>query len=478
MSWRDCKGKVRVVFIGQREIDAGWPHHLFNVDAEMKKLKEKLLRIQNRVKNIEFYGWDLIISEFEASKLLPELEEADGILAIPLTQEFADGNLTPHPPLIQLADTGKPMIVYTQPFSTYWDQGSVLERIGRVTVINSSEIEDIIPALEAMRAVIRMKHIKILLIKDYEYSREHIDPRLRDVRWIGPSFLKRIKEIFGITVVRIGLKELMEAYNNASAKEAEKIAEEFIRNAEAVKGPSREDIVKAARMYLAVKSLLVKYGCNAWTWDCLTYIRAKALPISLCFAVSRLNDEGIPSGCEAEMDSMLTMIMCHTLAEKPCYMGDPVLDESRNALIIAHCTSATRMLGYDEKPFPYIIRNHAESWRDVGLEVEMKPGDVTVSRLIGITTMKAMSFPLNVISIKFNGYSLMAAKTRLIGSMKHEWGCRTKAVLQLTEDPDEFKRNFYCEHKIICYGDWIKQLKALTQFLGIKFVNKLYLPID
>ena len=478
MSWRERVCKVRVIFIGHRDMDAGWPHHLFDIDSEAKRLKGELLKLQKKLKNIEFYGWDLVTSEFDAERLLPELEDADGLLTIPLTQEFADSNWTPHPPLIQFADLNKPMIVYSKPFSTYWDMGSVLSRMGKVVVIDSNKIEDIIPALEAMRAATRMKSIRVLLVKDYEYPKEYVDPRFRDARWTGPSYFKRIKEIFGIEFKRITSEELIKAYNNVQIKDAEKVATEVINKSKGLKEPSQDDVLKAARMYLAIKDLLNKYDCNAFTIDCLSYIRSKMLPASPCLAISKLNDEGIPSACEADIEALITMILGHVIAERPVYMGDPVLDEEKNVVIIAHCTSATKMLGYDGKQFPYLIRTHTESWRDVGLEVEMAPGEVTVLKLVGTYTVKALSYPFAPLNMKFDGYNLIAVKTNLLGSLKHEWGCRTKAVLKLVGDPEEFKRNFYCEHKIICYGDWIKQLKALAQFLKIGFVNKLYLPID
>ncbi len=478
MDWKEQKCRVRVIFIGLKNMDAGWPHHLFDVDAEAERLKKELSRIEKQVENIEFYGWDIVVTEAEGQKLLPELEDADGILAIPLTQEFADGVMTPHPPLLQFADTGKPMIVYTMPFTRYWDQGGILERTGRVVVVNSSRIDDIIPPLKAMRAVARMKHIRILLVKDYEYPKEYIDPRLRDSRWMGSSFLKRIKEIFGVEIVRITSKELLEEYELVSTAEAEEIAKEVIGKSRGLREPSREEVVKASRMYLAIKRLLKKYGCNAFTIDCLTYVRARTLPVAPCLAISRLNDEEIPSACEADIFAHLTIIICHTLAERPVFMGDPVLDESENKVIIAHCTSPTKFTGYEDGQFPYWIRSHTESWREVGLEVEMKPSDVTVLMLLETCTLKAISFPFRVIDTKLGECNLLAVKTKLLGSMKHEWGCRTKAVIQLTEDPEEFKKNFTSEHKIVCYGDWVEQLRAVAKFLGLNFVNRLTLPLD
>jgi hypothetical protein len=412
--------------------------------------------------------------------LVPDItKDADGILAIPLMQEFADGAWTPHPVLTQLAELNKPMIVYTKPFSVYWDMGPVLENMGRVYTVASQDLNDLMPSLEALKAYNRIRHTRILLLKDYGFNKDAIDPRLRDARWTGPAYLARLKEVFGIDLVRITSKEVVEAYNQVPVEEAQKEAENIIAEAKAIEPPT-EDVVKASRALLAVRMLLEKYGANAWTWDCLTDLRQRSLPISLCLAISRLNNEGIPSGCEVDVDALITMIIGMAISERPAFMGDPVIDEGKRVMYIAHCTAATQMLGKNQQSFSFKVRTHAESHREVGVETEFDPSNITVLKLEGGITSRGISFPQYAMENKFKGYTLMAEEAKSLGHLESERGCRSKIIVQIPQqvDLDEFKHNFYCEHKIVCYGNYAKQLSILARFLKIGFFRGFYIPLS
>lgn len=479
-AWKDLVTRVVVVFIG-KEGAIGWPYYNFDVKEEAERIKKALMEeVAPKVSGVEFYGWYLLDDPIKSESLIPEIvKDADGILAIPLNQEFADSAWTPHPILTQLAETDKPMIVYSRPFSVYWDMGSVLERMGRVHTVTSEDLSAIIPALEALRAFNRIRHTKILLLKDYEFDKNAIDPRLRDARWTGPAYLARIKDTFGIDVVRVTSKEFIEVYNQIPIEEARAEAEKIISQAKGVE-PPLDDVVKAARGLLAVRRLLEKYGANAWTWDCLTALRQRTLPISLCLAISVLNNEGIPSGCEADMDALITMIMGMAVCNRPAFMGDPVIDEAKRVMYIAHCTAATQMLGKGSKPFSFRIRTHAESHREVGVETLFEPGEVTVFKLQGGMTTRGISFPQYAIDSKFAGYTLMAEKAEALGHLESERGCRSKIVIKIPDqvDVNEFKHNFYCEHKIVCYGDHVERLRVLSKFLKIGFFKGLYIPLS
>lgn len=469
------KLRIRVVFLGTRDMDVGWPYHFFDIDKEAERLKGELLLIQEKVKDVEFFGWDLVTTEGELARVMSGLDEADGILASPLTQEFADGNYTPNPPLIKLADVGKPLLVYTRPFSTYWDQSSRLLRRGNTVVVDSSRVEDIIPKLEVMRAVSRLKDTVILMVKDLEYPKDRVDPRMRDPRWMGVSYMRRIREIFGIEIKQVGSDELISAYEKIDVEDAKKVADELIEHSAGLKEPSKEDVVKASRMYLAAKNLLKEKNANAFTFDCLTMIRGNILPASACIAIPKLNDEGIPAACEADIESLVTICICHALADRPGYQADPVIDESDNTLTMAHCVAPTKMEGHEGGSAPYYIRNHGESRRGVCLQVEgRKEQKVTVLKLIGRINMEKVGLPEETINKSFGGYTLLAKNSKIIGNIDSERGCRTKITLPL-DNPEEFKRHFHGQHRILCYGDWTEKLRALSQFLGIDFANRLCL---
>jgi len=465
-------------------MDAGWPHHNFDVTTTMDKYRKELEKI-GESSGIDFSGYEIPKKESDIIQLLDRLEREkfDGVLAISLTNEFAALG----PSIFKVADSGLPTVVYTKPFSAYWDGGGKLYKGGyKAEVCDSENIEDIVPIFDVVKAVAKLKKTRLLLLKDYDYNIEFYDPRMAEPRWLGPSYFKRLKDVFGIETVRANSSDILKYYQQVENSASKNLASDLINSSQGVLGPAEEDITKAAKLYLALKNMMEDNNTNALTAGCLSWIRQKALPVSPCLALSKFNDEGIPAGCEADVESLITLCFCHYLAEKPGFQSDPVIDESNNTVTFAHCTAARKFLGYEQKPFPFWFRPHTESWRDVGIETEMmQEGEVTILRLLGTILSKSFCWPEVNVYNKFEGYNLLAYKAKNAEAdvdrtdnekRKWEWGCRTKITVELPEEElKDFKENFYGHHRIILYGDYTKKLKMLARFLGIKFVGKMYL---
>ena len=469
--------KVYVVGLGKPNMGMGWPYHRFDIVAAMKEYREKLQRI-GESKGIEFHGYDVPEKESHIIQLLDRLESGnfDAVLAISLTAEFASLG----PPIFKIADSGLPTVVYTKPFSTYWDGAGRLYKGGyKVVVCDSNNIEDVTPIFDVVKAVVKLKHTRLLLLKDYDYDIKCMDPRVKEPRWMGTSYFRRLKEIFGIETVKRSIPDVFCYYEQIKETDANLLATEAINASAGIFGPTEGEITKAARLYLAVRDMMKATHTNAVTIDCLSSIRHKTLPISPCLTISRLNDEGIPAGCEADVESLITLCFCHYLADRPGFQADPVIDEGSNKIIFAHCTAATRLMGDGQPRFRYRFRTQTESFRDVAIETDMKANEeVTILKLIGVMGAKYVCWPEITAYKRFEGYHLLAYKAKTVKLAKLEWGCRTKVAIELTPDEIEtFKRNFYGHHRVLLYGDYVKQLQLLARFLGINFVNKLYLEV-
>ena len=96
---------------------------------------------------------------------------------------------------------------------------------------------------------------------------------------------------------------------------------------------------------------------------------------------SRLMDEGIAAGCEADIGSAMTMMLIHNLLGRPGYMADPLVDTAQNLFANAHCNSPTRLDGFDKPPAEYILRAHHGGGHWVSPQVLWRIGQVfTLSR--------------------------------------------------------------------------------------------------
>jgi len=275
---------------------------------------------------------------------------------------------------------------------------------------------------------------------------------------MGPSYFKRLKDIFGIETVRATSSDILEYYDNINDAEAEKLSHVVGDLAKGMLGPAKEDLLKASKLYLAIKEMMKDTGTNAVTAGCLNWIRHRKLPISPCLSISILNDEGIPAGCEADVESLITLCFSHYLGNRPGFQGDPVIDGSNGRVTLAHCTAATRFMGYDREPFPFWLRTHTESWRDLAVETEMRQNDgepVTLLKLEGVISSKSVCWPEVNIRNRFEGYTLLVYKAETVDvdtdksklsaeERTREWGCRTKLTVRFPDagELENFRENF------------------------------------
>ena len=78
-------------------------------------------------------------------------------------------------------------------------------------------------------------------------------------------------------------------------------------------------------------------------------------------AWSRLLDEGGVGTCECDRLAGVSQLLTAQLLGRPGFMQDPVPNSVNNTFMGAHCTSPTRLAGFDKPHVPFQLRNHDES---------------------------------------------------------------------------------------------------------------------
>jgi len=318
-----------------------------------------------------------------------------------------------------------------------------LERLGRrFLVVSSSKLEDVGRALRIVYAAKMLRESKILLI-----TRRDANP----AKYLSESYIHRIGERFGTRVEYVDYEEVGRLYDRADEAEAERLAEKLIGEAKEVREASREDIVKAARMYLALRKLLEERAANALAIDCLGWLEYEKspLPMTPCIALSILNDEGYVAACEADLHSALTMLIFRYLADVPSFISDPVVDTGTNTVIHCHCTAPRLMDG--KTTSPYRIRSHADSGEGVSIQVYMREGElVTVGKLVeGLD-------------------ELLAARGKIVENVEIDRGCRTKVRVTVGDSRKYLYRYRGGLHRVLAYGDHLDRLRDLGRLLGFR----------
>ncbi|MBA4406261.1 fucose isomerase [bacterium] len=185
-----------------------------------------------------------------------------------------------------------------------------------------------------------------------------------------------IKNVWGPVVINIELEELKSLIAEIKDEQINDDYHYFTDRATEVKEPSKKELKGVVKIHAALKQLIQKHGLTSVSVRCFDLVTD--LKTTGCYALSRLNDDGIIAGCEGDLVSTLGMMWANYLTDQIVWMANPAqLDEANNSIWLAHCTVPTSMVE------SYKLRSHFESGLGVGIQGELSKGKVTILRLGG-----------------------------------------------------------------------------------------------
>jgi len=257
--------------------------------------------------------------------------------------------------------------------------------------------------------------------------------------WLIASNIDReaVSRKWGIEFCDVSLDEVVEEYSRTTEADVEEATRHLTENALGRREPSEEEIVKAMRLYGAVKTVARRHRLDALTLNCFDLIPTTRT--TGCLALALLNEEGIPAGCEGDMQTLLTMMVAHSLTGQPCFMANPstIISNERHEMVFAHCTIAPQMTD------GYVLRNHYESLSGVAVEGRLNQGIVTVVKCGGRQMER-----------------LFVSKAQLLECGDNPNMCRTQLHLRLESPLDYFLESSIGNHHVIVRGDWAAPLEA------------------
>lgn len=212
-------------------------------------------------------------------------------------------------------------------------------------------------------------------------------------------------------------------------------------------------MTNAAHVYATAKSLLAREKANGLSMDCLGMVGAKLMPTPPCGAWTLLQDQGITAGCEADLFGAMSLMLSSYLLDRPGYMNDPVPETYKNTLIASHCTSGSRIAGFDKPAAPLILRNHSESGLGVSTEVLWPVGEAATL-------------------VRFNSPNEMIIDTCKVVSnidTPPAGGCRTSVELAMDEVEDS--RDVLGFHQVVVLGNQRHILESFCEMYGIRHIH-------
>ncbi len=434
------KTKVKVVFPMNEKDRPSWPYINYDVEG---RAKEVIKVLKENLPDIEFSPQIIQGREQEKAEKIIESERGkyDGYLV------YMTSLWTGIPEAI--AKKGVPLVVADELYSGsggFLGVNSLVRKENLpVVCIGSSNFKDIMDMVSLFSILKKMKESRILVVADGE-------------SWGSRNeYVKKIKDIFGTDVVRMGSDELRSYYEKTDVKEAEKYKNKWIREALKVVEPDKEEILRSARMHLALKKAMKDKKADAVTVDCLGLYYSGKLFAYPCLSFFQLNNEGSTGVCEGDLDSTITQLLIRYLTGRPAYVSDPVIDTATNQIIYAHCVATNRVYGPDGLANPYIIRSHAEDQKGASVQSLMPAGEA-------ITTIK--------VSAMKGAFSIHQGRS--VGNVDEDRACRTKLAVETEAQKvlDNYHSEIFGWHRVTFYGDYRKQSLGLATLYGLKIYQE------
>lgn len=182
-----------------------------------------------------------------------------------------------------------------------------------------------------------------------------------------------IKNIFGTTINKISMSDLLNLIDGMEGKKVEedlKVQREIFNVGKTID----EDMRSLSRIYLALKEITGKYNLDAYAPQCWPELRMDR-KTPMCAANGRITAEGIMASCECDMDCALTMLLLYALSEKTPWTNDFTnLIEENDTLLFWHCGNASYNLSDAKPKIEVVFEGPAQT-------TTLRAGTVTVCRI-------------------------------------------------------------------------------------------------
>ncbi len=246
--------------------------------------------------------------------------------------------------------------------------------------------------------------------------------------WLVASDVDRafLKGRLSIELVQIPMDELMARVQKASP--SRKDVSEFTKKAVGIDEPNGGEIREAVQIYKGLRDLVDDQRLSACTVRCFDLvIRMKNTG---CYALSRLNDEKVPAGCEGDLQSLFSMYVAFLLSGQTAFMANIAdVNPQARTVGVAHCTCPLSMTT------GYTIRSHFESGLGIGISGALPSGPCTLFRLGGERLDQ-----------------LFIREGTIEGSSTRDDLCRTQVLVRVNESVSELLTVPLGNHHILLAG--------------------------
>ena len=332
-----CVPAIRATYVRRKgPYGMRWPGEVYDGEAARAMYTAKMRQTAEQLKLKLDLRSEPIHNAAEADEWLAQAKQAncDGLLVVLLDrQEHA------WPTAAKAVDCGIPAVVFAPVGTAFTTNTAGPSQKPGAVIYSTDDFGQAVYGMKMLAAGARIRATRVVVIRGKE-RREDEFPHL------------------GIKLRHVPAATFLDLYKaTPENREMQDIADEYMSRAQKVFGASRQDVLNGARSYIVARQIMQQEEADGITMDCLGVLGPTKMSLP-CLAWSRMNDDGIPAGCEADLGAAASHVLVQQLFDRPGFQQDPVPETVRKAIIGAHCSCPTRLNGFDKPAEPFVLRHH------------------------------------------------------------------------------------------------------------------------
>ena len=260
----------------------------------------------------------------------------------------------------------------------------------------------------------------------------------------------KLRGKIGPEILQIDTYTLLNIAQSASKNQYEKFLKNVKQYAAISEELKCEYLEKEGRLYYAIKELIKIYQLDSINIKC-QYELSQEYKCIACPALSLIAEEGSVTGCEGDILTTVSQVILNCLSKQPITYGD-IVNIENGEVIFSACGFAPYSLAEDPKKVQLNDINYP-GFEGPIVSLVYKKGKITYMRLNEGTNGYIMNIGIGMgLDSELRQGKFPALKFKIIGEEK------------------KFLETLYSQHYAICYGDYVKELLSLCNFLNIDYI--------
>ena len=228
------------------------------------------------------------------------------------------------------------------------------------------------------------------------------------------------------------------------------------------------ELIQSIKMYLALKKIVNNYKLSALTVKC-QYELSQVFGMTSCVPLSLLADEGIVSGCEGDMLTLITMLIFSLISKGVVAYGD-VLDITEDRIILlSSCGFAPFNMARGEKEKNIKNFNEIINYLDCGHSFKENKKFPILQGIMSSNTFKTGIVTFGRLYEGIGKYKIIYGTGECLDTELRQ-GIMPAAKILLNGNPQVIINNFPSQHYSFCYGDISSPIRDLCRILNIEIL--------